>query len=165
MTADQIRAHVDPMRPEFADPRSLILPALRFAQREKGHLTLEDVAAVAEAIDLTPAYVESVASFYDRLYLRPVGRRVLSVCVTLPCMLRGSDELIEHLCDRLGVEPGGTTADGLFTLQEAQCLGACDRAPALQVDAEDMLGPATPEDADRLLEQLREAPLPDGYVR
>jgi NADH-quinone oxidoreductase subunit E len=168
VTAAEIRAHIDPMRHEFAEQRSLILPALRFAQREKGYLTLEDLEAVAEATDLTPAYVEGVATFYDRLYLRPVGRWVLSVCVTLPCMLRGSDELLEHLCDRLGLEDGhggGTTEDGLFTLQEAQCLGACDRAPAMQVNAEDMLGPTTPEEADRLLERLREAPAPDGFVR
>jgi NADH-quinone oxidoreductase E subunit len=165
VTAAEIRTHIDPMRPEFADQRSLILPALRFAQREKGYLTLDDLEAVAEATDLTPAYVEGVATFYDRLYLRPVGRWVLSVCVTLPCMLRGCDELIDHLCDRLGVPPGGTTEDGLFTLQEAQCLGACDRAPAIQVNAEDMLGPTTPEEADRLLERLREAPAPDAYVR
>jgi NADH:ubiquinone oxidoreductase subunit E len=166
VTAAEIRAHIDPMRPEFADQRSLILPALRFAQRDKGYLTLEDLEAVAQATDLTPAYVEGVASFYDRLYLRPVGRWVISVCVTLPCMLRGSDELYGHLCDRLGLgQHGGTTADGLFTLQEAQCLGACDRAPAIQVNAEDMLGPTAPEDADRLVERLAEAPAPDGYVR
>ena len=166
MTAAEIRAHIDPIRHEFADQRSLILPALRFAQREKGYLTLADLEAVAEATDLTPAYVEGVATFYDRLYLRPVGRWVLSVCVTLPCMLRGSDELFDHLCDRLELgHHGGTTGDGLFTLQEAQCLGACDRAPAIQVNAEDMLGPTTPADADRLLERLREASAPDGYVR
>ena len=166
MTAADIRAHIDPMRHEFADQRSLILPALRFAQREKGYLTLEDLEAVADATGLTPAYVEGVASFYDRLYLRPVGRWVISVCVTLPCMLRGSDELLDHLCHRLGLpHGGGTTEDGVFTLQEAQCLGACDRAPAIQVNADDMIGPATPEDADALLERLREAPAPDSFVR
>jgi len=166
VTAAEIRAHIDPMRHEFADQRSLILPALRFAQREKGHLTLQDLEAVAEATGLTPAYVEGVASFYDRLYLRPVGRWVVSVCVTLPCMLRGSDELLDHLCHGLGLpHGGGTTEDGMFTLQEAQCLGACDRAPAIQVNADDMMGPATPEDADALLERLREAPAPDSFVR
>jgi NADH-quinone oxidoreductase subunit E len=161
MTADQIRAHIDPMRPEFAESRSLILPALKFAQTEKGHLTPEDLDAVAEATELSRAYVESVASFYDRLYLKPVGRRVLSVCVTLSCMLRGSDELLEHVCHRLALpHHGGTTQDGLITVQEAQCLGACDRAPCVQVDAEDMIGPVSLEDADRLVEQLRDQPAP-----
>ena len=129
MTASEIRAYVDPMREEFADPRSLILPALKYAQTERGHLTTEDLAAVAEAIDLSPAYVESVASFYDRIYLHPTGTRVVSVCVTLSCMLRGSDELLEHICEREGLpHEGGTSEDGAVTVQEAQCLGYCDRA-------------------------------------
>ncbi len=166
MTADQVRAHLEPIRHEFGDPRSLILPALRYAQTEKGWLDPADLAAVGEAIGLTPAYVESVATFYDRLYLRPVGRRVISVCVTLSCMLRGSDELLEHLCGRLELEGhGGTTADGAFTVQEAQCLGACDRAPCLQVDAEEQFGPVTLEAADALLEDLRRAPAPPELLR
>ena len=78
MGPEEIRAHVDPMRDEFAEERSLVLPALKFAQTEKGYLTRSDLAAVAEAVHLTPAYVESVASFYDRLYLRPTGTRVIS---------------------------------------------------------------------------------------
>lgn len=162
MTAAQVLAHIDPIRHEFADSRSLVLPALKFAQTEKGHLTEDDLAAVAEATGYSQAYVESVATFYDRLYLRPVGRRVVSVCITLSCMLRGSDELMEHLCDHLGLDPhhGGTTADGAITVQEAQCLGACDRAPCLQVDAENMVGPLTPDAAVRLVDDLRDAPAP-----
>jgi NADH-quinone oxidoreductase subunit E len=155
------------MREEFADQRSLILPALKFAQTEKGYLTPEDLAAVAEAVDLSRAYVESVATFYDRLYLRPVGRRVISVCVTLSCMLRGSDELMAGICERLGLDPhdGGTTADGAFTVQEAQCLGACDLAPCLQVDAEATRGPLTLAQADGLLDELRSAPAPAEFRR
>jgi NADH-quinone oxidoreductase subunit E len=166
VTADEIRAHIDPIRHEFAEERSLILPALKFAQTEKGHLTQDDIIAVAEATNLTPAYVESVASFYDRLYLEPTGRRVVSVCVTLSCMLRGSDELMEHLCEREGLpHHGGTSEDGAITIQEAQCLGACDAAPCVQVDAERTQGPMTLEDADRLLDELREAPAPTRFVR
>jgi NADH-quinone oxidoreductase subunit E len=166
LTADQIRAHIDAIRDEFAQERSLILPALKFAQTEKGYLTPDDLAAVGEATNLTQAYVESVATFYDRLYLEKKGRWVISVCVTLPCMLRGSDELLHHLCDRLGLDHhGGTTPDGLFTVQEAQCLGACDRAACIQVNAEDMKGPLTNDDADRLLDELRAAPAPTEYAR
>ena len=76
MTADEIRAHIDPMRHEFAESRSLVLPALKFAQTEKGHLDRDDLAAVADAVGLTSAYVESVASFYDRLYLKPTGKHL-----------------------------------------------------------------------------------------
>ena len=166
MTAEEIRAHIDPMRPEFAEERSLVLPALKFAQTEKGWLSQDDLAAVAEAVHLTPAYVESIASFYDRLYLRPVGRRVVSVCVTLSCMLRGSDELLEHICEREGLpHGGGTSEDGAITVQEAQCLGYCDRAPCVQVDAEETRGPLTLDDADRLLDELRASPRPERLWR
>ena len=166
MTAEEIRAHIDPMRPEFAEERSLVLPALKFAQTEKGWLSQDDLAAVAEAVHLTPAYVESIASFYDRLYLRPVGRRVVSVCVTLSCMLRGSDELVEHICEREGLpHGGGTSEDGAITVQEAQCLGYCDRAPCVQVDAEETRGPLTLDDADRLLDELRTSPRPERLWR
>ncbi len=136
MNVEEITAHIEPIRHEYAEARSLILPALKFAQTEKGHLTREDLEAVAQATGFTAAYVESVASFYDRLYLRPTGERVVSVCVTLSCMLRGSDELLEHMCDREGLaHHGGTSEDGAITIQEAQCLGYCDRAPCVQVDA------------------------------
>ena len=161
MTAAEVRAHIDPIRHEFADQRSLVLPALKWAQTEKGHLTEDDLAAVAEATGFSQAYIESVATFYDRLYLRPVGKRVVSVCVTLSCMLRGSDELLERLCDHLDLDHrGGTTDDDAITVQEAQCLGACDRAPCIQVDAENMVGPLTPDAAIRLVEELRDAPAP-----
>lgn len=166
MTADEIRAHIDPRRAEFAQERSLVLPALKFAQTEKGFLTPADLAAVAEATHLSPAYVESVASFYDRLYLHPTGTRVVSVCVTLSCMLRGSDELLEHICEREGLpHDGGTTEDGAITVQEAQCLGYCDRAPCLQVDAEETQGPLGLGEADRLLDELRESPRPERLWR
>ena len=166
MTAAEVRRHIDPIRHEFADQRSLVLPALKWAQTDKGHLTEADLAVVAEATGYSQAYVESVATFYDRLYLTPVGKRVVSVCVTLSCMLRGSDELLEGLCDHLGLDhDGGTTADGAITIQEAQCLGACDRAPCLQVDAENTVGPLTPDAAIRLVDELRDAPAPSEVWR
>lgn len=168
MTADQIRAHIDPIRHEFAESRSLVLPALKYAQTEKGWLSPEDLQAVAEATDLSAAYVESVASFYDRLYLKQTGKRVVSVCVTLSCMLRGSDELMERICERLGVEDhhhGGTSADGSVTVQTAQCLGYCDRAPCVQVDAEETQGPLGLDAADRLVDSLRSDPAPPELWR
>ena len=166
MTSAEIAAHIEPLRPEYAEARSLILPALKFAQTEKGHLTPEDLAAVGEATGFSAAYVESVASFYDRLYLQPVGKRVVSVCITLSCMLRGSDELLEHICEREGLpHDGGTSEDGMITVQEAQCLGYCDRAPCVQVDAEETVGPLSLDDADRLLDELRSSPRPEKLWR
>jgi NADH-quinone oxidoreductase subunit E len=166
MTADQIRAHIEPIRDEFAESRSLVLPALKYAQTEKGHLTRDDLDAVAQATGFSPAYVESVASFYDRLYLEPTGTRVVSVCVTLSCMLRGADEVWEHLCEREGLSHhGGTSEDGRVTIQEAQCLGYCDHAPCIQVDADETLGPLTPEAASQLMDDLRIAPAPEEFWR
>ena len=165
MTAHEIQEFLAPMRHEFADPRSLIIPALRYAQEEQGWLPPEAMAAVAEATGYSQAYVESVASFYDRFYLEPVGSRVISVCTTLSCMLRGSDELLDHIGDRLGTGGEGTTADGRFTVQRAECLGACDRAPCLQVDSGEQLGPLTHGDADALLDELRTQDVPSRYDR
>ena len=165
MTAHEIQEFLAPMRHEFADPRSLIIPALRYAQEEQGWLPPEAMAAVAEATGYSQAYVESVASFFDRFYLEPVGSRVISVCTTLSCMLRGSDELLDHIGDRLGTGGEGTTADGRFTLQRAECLGACDRAPCLQVDSGEQLGPLTHGDADALLDELRTQDVPSRYDR
>lgn len=163
MTAADIKAHIDPIRHEYADGRSLVLPALKYAQTEQGWLPPEALAAVAEATGYSQAYVESVASFYDRLYLEPVGKRVVSVCITLSCMLRGSDELIEGMCEHLGVEHSHgavTTPDGAITIQEAQCLGACDKAPCIQVDAENTIGPLGQAEANALLDELRVADRP-----
>ncbi|MBJ7455062.1 MAG: NAD(P)H-dependent oxidoreductase subunit E [Thermoleophilia bacterium] len=166
MTAAEVLAHIEPIRHEYAEARSLILPALKYAQTEKGHLTREDIEAVAEATGFSAAYCESVASFYDRLYLEPTGQRVVSVCVTLSCMLRGSDELMERICDRAGVSHhGGTSEDGMITVQEAQCLGYCDHAPAVQVDAEQTRGPLSLDEADALVDELRTSPRPDQLWR
>ena len=150
VTADEVRPTWSRSATSSPTSRSLMLPALKHAQTEKGWLAPEDVDAVAEALDLTPAYVESIGIFYDRLYLRPIGTARDLGLRDLSCMLRGSDGLpFEHLCDRAGVgHHGGTSEDGAFTLQEAQCLGACDRAPCVQVDAEETVGPFTLEAAD-----------------
>ena len=165
MTAHEIEEYLAPMRHEFADPRSLILPALKFAQGDSGWLPAEDMAAVAEATGFSQAYVESIATFYDRLYVEPVGRRVINVCVTLSCMLRGSDEIFDHLADYLGLDGEGTTDDGMFTLAKVQCIGACDRAPCLQIDSGEQIGPLEPADATCLVDDLREQPAPARYER
>ena len=165
MTAHEIEEYLAPMRHEYADTRSLILPALRHAQEEAGWLPPGAMAAVAEATGFSQAYVESIATFYNRLYVAPVGRRVINVCVTLSCMLRGSDEVFAHLADYLGLDGEGTTDDGMFTLAKVQCLGACDRAPCLQVDAGQQLGPLEPADATCLVDDLREQDAPARYDR
>jgi len=117
VTADEIRAHIDPIRHEFAEERSLVLPALKFAQTEKGHLTQDDIVAVAEAVNLTPAYVESVASFYDRLYLEPTGGVVFRLHHLHPVRVRRA---ARAMCHREAPPHGGTAEDGIISIQEAR---------------------------------------------
>lgn len=135
--------------------KSALLPVLHIAQTENdGWLSVNAMDAVADLLGIRPIEVYEVASFYTMYNLAPVGRHVLEVCRTTPCMLRGSDDIIAYLEKKLGVHPGETTKDGLFTLRAVECLGSCGSGPMLQCGAqyhEDL----TPEKVDALLEQLR----------
>jgi len=118
-----------------ADQRkSAILYALYLAQGQQGYLTGAAMRFVAEQIRCTPADVEDVVSYYTMFYTKPVGKHVLNVCRTLSCALLGAERVTEELSAKLGIRPGETTADGLFTLVEVECLGACDRAPVVMVN-------------------------------
>ena len=109
-------------------------PAEEFAAFKRlidGGRSIEDVAALLE---LTPAEVRGTASFYDMFHLEPVGRYLVAVCTNIACMLQGAYELLDHIEESLGVHPGGTTADGTFTLEDAECLALCGNAPCLTVN-------------------------------
>jgi NADH-quinone oxidoreductase E subunit len=109
------------------------MPALDLAQEELGHLTPEAMTAVAEALELDPGYVEGVATFYTLFHLQPIGRHRFYVCTNLSCMLRGSGIVVEHLRQAIGVkEPGEISADGMFSYEEVECLGACEYAPMMR---------------------------------
>jgi NADH-quinone oxidoreductase subunit E len=114
--------------------RSAILPALYLVQRQKGFITLNAIQHVAQVIGCTAADVEDVVSFYTLYYTRPMGRYILQVCRTLPCALRGAERVTEALSVALGIGVGETDATGTFSLLEVECLGACDRAPAVMVN-------------------------------
>ena len=144
---------------------SAVLPLLDLAQRQQGGwLPRAAMDCVAEMLGMAPIRVYEVATFYTMFNLRPVGRYLLQACTTTPCWLRGSDEVVRACQSKLGVSVGGTTPDGLFTLVEVECLGACVNAPILQVNDdfyEDLDGPAT----EALLDALREGhPPPPGSV-
>jgi len=109
-----------------------LIPFLQYCQEQDGYVTADAIADAAELTQMTPGEVESIASFYSLLFQRPVGSHVIQVCRTLGCMLGGADELQAHIKSRLGVANGETTADGLFTYEEVECLAACDQAPCLQ---------------------------------
>jgi NADH-quinone oxidoreductase E subunit len=139
---------------------SAVLPLLDLAQRQHdGWLPRAAMDHVAGLLDMAPIRVYEIASFYTMFNLRPVGRYLLQACTTTPCWLRGSDAVVAACERKLGIEVGGTTADGLFTLVEVECLGACVNAPILQINDdfyEDLDGPAT----ERLLDAARRAALP-----
>ncbi|HEY8486794.1 MAG TPA: NAD(P)H-dependent oxidoreductase subunit E [Limnochordales bacterium] len=150
----------------YPQRRSAIMPLLHLAQeRRGGYLAPEDLEAVGEVLGLTVAEVESVASFYALYHRKPVGRYVLTVCANLSCHLSGARELVRHLQQRLGVEPGQTTRDGLFTLEVTpECLAACDQAPAVQVNGY-YLHRVTPRRADELVEALRQGRSPQELAQ
>jgi NADH-quinone oxidoreductase subunit E len=134
--------------------RSGLLPLLRAAQERDGWVTREAIGEIAEILEISPAQVSGVASFYHMLKMRPKGRHVVSVCHNLACSLLGAEGLIGALRSHLGVDPGETTADGEFTLERAECLAACDMAPMLQIDYDQMIGPLTPAEAIALIRRL-----------
>jgi NADH-quinone oxidoreductase subunit E len=120
-----------------ADRRqSALLPALYLVQEQQGYVSGRAMAHVAEVIGCSPADVEDVVSYYVMFFTQPVGKYVLQVCRTLSCALNGAGRVTEALCAHLGVKPGETTPDGMFTVIEMECLGACDRAPAVMVNNE-----------------------------
>ncbi len=113
--------------------KSALLPVLHLAQEEFGWLSTETMDYVASLLSLDPIEVYEVATFYTMYHLKPVGRYVFDVCQTGPCMVRGSDEIIDYIKEKLNIAPGETTADGMFTLRTVECLGACGYAPMMQL--------------------------------
>ncbi len=114
--------------------RSAMLPLLHLAQEQDGYLSDEGIAEVAELTGTTPADVRGTASFYDMFHLEPVGRYVVGVCTNIACLLAGGEEMLAHAGDTLGCAVGSTSTDGLFTLEETECLADCDLAPCVQVN-------------------------------
>jgi NADH-quinone oxidoreductase subunit E len=139
---------------KYPEARSALVPFLQYCQAEDGYVTDQAIGDAAELVGLTPAEVESTASFYSLLFRHPIGKHVIQVCRTLGCMLGGADELREHIRTRLGVENLETTADGAITYEEVECLAACDKAPVLQHNLEFVYN-VTPEKFDSLLETWR----------
>lgn len=138
--------------------KSALLPILHVAQSENdGWLSVNAMDAVAQVLGIQHIEVYEVASFYSMYNLRPIGKHLLEVCHTSPCMIRGSDDIIAYIEKKLNIHVGETTKDGMFTLKGVECLGSCGTAPMLQCGAKYHEN-LTPEKVDALLDQLRNEP-------
>ncbi len=138
----------------YPRPRSAMLPLLHLVQEQDGYVSDEGIAEVAALTGTTAADVRGTASFYEMFHLEPVGQYVVSVCTNVACLLSGGLEMLEHASDALGCAVGSTTDDGLFTLEEAECLADCDVAPCVQVNHR-YVRTTTPEAFDALVLDLR----------
>jgi NADH-quinone oxidoreductase subunit E len=155
MFSEQARQQISSLRAMYPQRQSALLPALYVAQGELGYVPDEALNEVAQLLDLPPAEVGSVASFYTMFYRHPVGKNIISLCTNLSCHLLGADTLASYLQQKLGIGNGETTADGTFTLEFVECIGACDYAPAMLVNGT-LHKNMTAQKVDRLLEKLAE---------
>ena len=148
--------------------RSAVRAALYLVQEQQGHLTASGMRHVGEILQLTPAEVEDVATYYVMFFKETVGKYVLQVCRTLSCALAGAERVTEALAEKLGIRPGETDPSGMFTLLEFECLGACDRAPIVMVNNEHWHERVRPEDCSKLVDDLKgrgEAALSGCHLR
>lgn len=154
---ENAKSEIRRLMAQFPHRQSALLGALFVAQNEVGYLTADALESVAAVMDLPVSEVTSVASFYHLLFFRPPGRHLVQVCTNIACLLNGCGRILDHLRRQLGVEVGETTRDGAFTLKTAECLAACESAPAMMVGTE-RFGPLTAEAIDEILARYRQAP-------
>jgi NADH-quinone oxidoreductase subunit E len=149
--SDQFEQRFAEMLTHYPTKRAVLVPTLLFAQDELGFLSDEVIRELAGRLDLTELDVRNVISYYSMLTTKPRGKYNVQVCTNIACMLRGADEVFAHCQKKLGIGHKGTTADGLFSLEEVECIGACSWAPAAQVNY-DFHENLTPEKMDEVLE-------------
>ena len=135
--------------------QSAVMACLSIVQNEQGHVSPAAEDGIAAYLGMAPIAVHEVTTFYNMYNQQAVGKFKLNVCTNLPCQLRGGDKALDHICKKLGVEPYGSTADGTFTVQPSECLGACADAPVMLVNDRQMLSFMSPERLDELLALLK----------
>jgi NADH-quinone oxidoreductase subunit E len=154
MLSDEERRLIEEEARCYPDRRAVCIDALRIVQRQRGWISDQALAEVAEHVGMSVEDLEGVATFYSLIRRRPVGRHVILLCDSVSCWLTGYPGIRAHLCRRLAIDFGGTTADGRFTLLPNVCLGRCEYAPVMLVD-DDAHDDLTPEKVDRILEDYR----------
>jgi NADH-quinone oxidoreductase subunit E len=154
MLSDALKETFDRLIARYPLKRSAIVPLLLFAQDEIGYISDEAIEEIARRVGVRPIEVIEDISYYSMLRRQPIGRYNLQVCTNISCLLRGGDEILQHCSKKLGIGHKQTTPDGLFSLEEVECLGACCGAPAMQVNYE-YYENLTPEKVDTLIEALK----------
>ena len=144
----------------YPKQKSALIPLVHLSQQQNGYVTEEAMRHIAELIDVTPAEVYGTASFYEMFRFEPTGKYLINICGTMSCALMGADDLMHHAEQSLGIKAGSTTADGMFTLQHAECQAACTEAPTLQVNYRHRFR-VTHEAFDQLIDDLRAGRLDD----
>jgi NADH-quinone oxidoreductase subunit E len=134
MLTDEIIDEIEAEARHYEQKRAACIEALRIVQRHTRWVDDASVRDIAKLLDMTPDEVDGVATFYNLIHRRPVGRHVIRICTSVSCWIMGYERLLEHVNQRLSIKPGETTSDGRFTLIPNQCLGDCDHAPALMID-------------------------------
>ena len=152
-TPAEFRQRVNAVRDQYPDARSAVMAALRLAQERDGWLSPDALREVAEALDLTPAHVQAVASFYDMYHLAPVGEHLIEVCTNVSCALVGAQKVVEAFERELGFRAGETSEDGKVTLRTIECAGGCGYAPVVVVDHR-YREPTRPEDVPGIVGEL-----------
>lgn len=152
--SDQFEARFAEMVPHYPTKRSALVPTLLYAQDEVGFLSDEVIAELAQRLELTELEVRNVISYYSMLTTRPRGKYNVQVCTNISCLVRGGEDILHHCQKKLGIGNKGTTTDGMFTLEEVECIGACSWAPAAQVNY-DYHENLTTEKIDKLLEDYK----------
>jgi NADH-quinone oxidoreductase subunit E len=150
----RLAERLDALALKYPAKRSALVPMLLYAQDEVGYLSDAVINEVAVRIGISELEVRDVASYYSMLHMKPLGKYKVQVCTSISCMLRGSDEVYERLEKELGLEAGGVTPDGLFSLEKVECIGACSWAPAIQVNYE-FQEEVTPELVPGILDSYR----------
>jgi NADH-quinone oxidoreductase subunit E len=148
--SDEERREIESEVAIYPQKRAACIEALKVVQQHRGWVSDEALDEVAELLEMTPDELDGVATFYNLIFRKPVGRHVILVCDSVSCWIMGYDNLRGHLRSRLGIDLGETTADGRFTLLPSVCLGACDRAPVMMID-DDLHLDLTPERIEQIL--------------
>ena len=153
LTAEE-RQEIEAELAHYPTKQAVCIDAMKIVQRHRGWVSDESIRDIGELLDMSPADLDGVATFYNLIHRKPVGRHVVMVCNSVSCWIMGYETVRKHLTTRLGIDFGETTPDGRFTLLPIVCLGACDRAPAMMIDNQ-FYGDLDPAKIDQLLEEFK----------